>query len=245
MTKPIRQAILLAAGFGTRLKPLTLTTPKPLLPLDGMLLIDHQLRYLHRAGIETVVINLHHLGEKIRAHVGDGSRYGLEVHYSEETTILGTGGGIRLAATLLENGPFLLLNADAFIDVDLAALEQRHQESGALVTMALKRLSPEEKQTPIALDADGFIRAFGEGSHFYIGAQAIDPRALDALPPAGTPSCLIRNGYDTMLSEEKTIAAFIHDGYANDLGTPERYEQAKDDIAQGRFTLCNPEDHDE
>ena len=97
MTTAIDQAMLLAAGLGTRLRPLTLTTPKPLLPLDGCTLIDHQLRYLASAGIGRVAINLHHLGEKIRAHAGDGSRYGLSIHYSEEPEILGTGGGVKRA----------------------------------------------------------------------------------------------------------------------------------------------------
>jgi NDP-sugar pyrophosphorylase family protein len=233
----IAKAMLLAAGLGTRLRPLTLTTPKPLLPLDGALLIDHQLRYLRRAGIAEVMINLYHLGDQIRLHVGDGQAYGLRVHYSEEPDILGTGGGIKQAETFFGGDAFVALNADALIDADVAALVRRHLETGAAATMTLKEIRRGESYNPVAIDGDNFVTGFGTGTHFYTGLQVLGPEMLAALPPAGEVSCLVMDGYEKLLRGGKRVAAFIHRGYFNDLGTPERYDAAKGDVADGTFTL--------
>lgn len=106
------KAMILAAGRGERLLPLTERLPKPLIPIGGAPLIEHQLRWLQRAGIADVVINLHHLGERIAAALGDGSDIGVRIAYSREETLLDTGGGVRAALPLLGDEPFLLLNGD-------------------------------------------------------------------------------------------------------------------------------------
>jgi NDP-sugar pyrophosphorylase family protein len=236
--KPFRHALLLAAGLGTRLRPLTLTTPKPLLPLNGELLIDHQLYYLAAAGIEEVAINLHHLGHLIRKHVGDGRRYGLTVAYSEEPEILGTGGAIQKARPLAGTGAFLVLNADALLDADLAAVMDAHRASGAEATMVVKPLEPNDAFTPIAVDAHRQVSGFGTGRHYYTGLQILTPSIFEVLPPAGTEACLIRDGYQRLLERGAAIHAYEHQGYANDLGTPASYAQARADIVCGRFRLC-------
>lgn len=108
------KAMILAAGKGTRMLPLTIQTPKPLLKVAGQPLITHHLRALAAAGIHEVVINLHHLGEQIVSEIGDGSRFGLSVHYSVEDELLETGGGIVKALPLLGSEPFLVISADLF-----------------------------------------------------------------------------------------------------------------------------------
>lgn len=231
----ITQAILLAAGLGTRLKPLTLTLPKPLLPLDGELLVDHQLKFLAAAGVRDVAINLHHLGQMIRNHVGDGSRFGLAVRYSDEPAILGTGGGIRKAASLLDRGPLVALNADALIAVNLADVIERHFRARAAATMVVKELKAGDAYRPLLVEDDGMVKGFDGGKHFYTGLQIMGDEFLSSLPPSGRPSCLIEDGYRRALAEGKPIAAFIHAGFFSDLGTTERYERAKRDIAAGRF----------
>lgn len=235
MTTSIDTTMLLAAGLGTRLRPLTLSTPKPLLPLDGTLLIDHQLGYLRAAGVRRAVINLHHLGAKIRDHVGDGSRFGIEVRYSEEPEILGTGGGIKKAEAFLGEGSFLALNADALIDADIAAVVRRHEETKAAATMVVRPLGHGDGYTPVDIGPDSFVRGFGTGRHFYTGLQILGREMLDILPPAGQNACLIQDGYEALLAKGERVSSFVHEGYFNDLGTPERYEQAKRDIAAGRF----------
>ncbi len=233
----IDRAMILAAGLGTRLRPITNHTPKPLLPLDGSPLIDHQLRYLADYGIKSVVINLHHLGDRIREHVGDGSRYGVEVNYSDEPIILGTGGGIKQAARYFGRKPFVALNADALTEADIGAMIEQHLAGSFQATMALKAIDSSDGYTPIMVGEDGTIEAFGKGRYFYTGLQVLGPEIFDALPPTGTPSCLIAEGYKRMLERGAKIGAFIYDGYFNDMGTPERYEQAKVDIANGTFKL--------
>ncbi len=119
---PVTTAMILAAGRGSRLAPLTDDIPKPLLEVHGHPLIVHQLQWLKRAGIERVVINLFHLGNDIRQTLGDGSHFGLQIAYSEEPALLETGGGIAHARKLLGEDPFILLNGDIWTDFDFRTL---------------------------------------------------------------------------------------------------------------------------
>jgi len=118
----VTTAMILAAGRGSRLAPLTDDIPKPLLEVHGQPLISHQLRRLKRAGIERVVINLHHLGQDIRQALGDGNRFGLNIQYSAEPELLETGGGIAYAREFLGEAPFVLLNGDIWTDFDFTRL---------------------------------------------------------------------------------------------------------------------------
>lgn len=120
-------AMILAAGLGSRLQPLTQHTPKPLLQIRGIPLIEYHLTALARCGVAKVVINLHHLGEHIRQQLGDGKKFGLEIIYSEETTLLGTAGGIRHALQHLGPEPFLLISSDIFTDFPFESLAEQPQ----------------------------------------------------------------------------------------------------------------------
>lgn len=127
------KAMLLAAGRGERMRPLTLTTPKPLLPVGDITLIDHALKQLKLAGFRDVVINVHYLGEQIMTHCGDGSRFNLSIRYSIEETLLDTGGGIYRALPLLGDEPFLVLSADVWTDFPLRTLMQKKISGAHLV----------------------------------------------------------------------------------------------------------------
>ncbi|MDA8348965.1 MAG: nucleotidyltransferase family protein [Pseudomonadota bacterium] len=131
------KAMVLAAGRGERLRPLTDTVPKPLVPLAGRMLIEYHLEKLARAGIGEVVINLSWLGERIRAALGTGARYGLQIRYSEEGPVpLETGGGIAAALGLLGAEPFLVVNADVWTDLEFAALGPLPPEALASIVLA-------------------------------------------------------------------------------------------------------------
>lgn len=134
----IRRAMVLAAGRGTRLAPLTHTTPKPLVPVAGRPLLEHLLEFLRAGGITDVVINLHHLGHRIEEHVGDGRRFGVRVRYSWEDPILDTGGGIKRAEPLLAGEPFVVANGDSLLDLDLRQVFDFHRAHGALATMVVR-----------------------------------------------------------------------------------------------------------
>jgi NDP-sugar pyrophosphorylase family protein len=150
--------MVLAAGFGTRLRPLTLTTPKPLLPVADKPFLEHVLALLHAGGIRDVVINLHHLGHLIERHVGDGARFGLRVRYSPETTILDTGGGIKRAEPLLAGEPFIVMNGDSLLEVPLAEIADFHRASGAIATLALRADPEAARYGLVEIDADARVR---------------------------------------------------------------------------------------
>src|SRR5262249_49556351 len=134
----IRRAMVLAAGFGTRLRPLTLTVPKALVPVADKPFVEHLLALLHAGGIREVVINLHHLGDVIERHLGDGSRFGLAIRYSPDPTILDPGGGIKRAEMLRAGEPFVVANADSLLQVSLREVWEFHRAHGGIATLALR-----------------------------------------------------------------------------------------------------------
>lgn len=153
-------AILLCAGHGTRLRPLTDTYPKAMLPVAGRPLLGYTLPWLAANGVSDVVINLHHLGDQIRAFVGDGSAFGVHVRYLEEAELQGTAGTVRLADPLLGEDDVLVVYGDLLLDVDLAPLFARHRVGGADATLLVHRRVG--SNSVIDLDDDGRIRAFVE-----------------------------------------------------------------------------------
>jgi len=183
------RAMILAAGLGTRMRPLTLLRAKPALPVLNRPLLFWTLDQLRRAGVSDVMINLHHRPESIRSRVGDGRRFGLRVRYSYERRILGGAGGPRRVRDFFGKEPFLLLNGDMVFDFDLRAFMRAHRRSGARVTLALwPHPDPRHYGSVVTnragrvLSVAGLPRpAKGRVSHF-IGVQALDPSLLDALP---------------------------------------------------------------
>jgi NDP-sugar pyrophosphorylase family protein len=154
--------MVLAAGRGTRLAPLTATTPKPLVSVAGRPMLEHILAFLRAGGIREVVINLHHLGHVIEAHVGDGRRFGLAVRYSWEDPILDTGGGIKRAERLLAGEPFVVMNGDSLLELRLSEVIESHLAGGALATLVV-RPDPEASRYGLVEldDADRVRRVVG------------------------------------------------------------------------------------
>ena len=153
----IRRAMILAAGRGTRLAPLTDTTPKPLVPVAGRPLLEYILEFLHAGGISDVVINLHHLGQRIADHVGDGARFDLRVQYSWERQILDTGGGIKHAAPLLAGEAFVVVNGDSLLELRLQNVIAQHEARGAVATMVV-RADPTGRYPTVELDEHDRVR---------------------------------------------------------------------------------------
>src|SRR5271170_3043043 len=131
------RALVLAAGMGERLRPLSLDIPKPMLPLAGRPLIHYPLAMLKRAGITEVAINLHHLASKLEQGLGDGSQLGLRITYAPEPVLLGTGGPLNGLREFLGRDTFVIANSDTILDLDLAAMLAFHRERGAVTTIAL------------------------------------------------------------------------------------------------------------
>src|SRR3989442_12568668 len=242
------KAMVLAAGLGTRLRPLTDTLPKPLLPVAGRPLLEWNLLLLKRHGITEVIINLHHLGEQIVRALGDGARLGLRLAYSHEPTLQGTGGGIKQAAPFLKDGPFLVLNGDTLSECDLTALIAAHRVSGALATLAVRDDPEAATWGPITLDAQGRILQINGSpplaepraalpACMFAGIHVMEQAVLDAMP-SGAGSII--DVYDRLLRQGRPLYGYPMTGDWSDIGNPERYAQAQRDAAEGRLRL--PED---
>jgi MurNAc alpha-1-phosphate uridylyltransferase len=173
------RVMILAAGRGERLRPLTDRTPKPLLQIRGEPLIVHQLRWLAAAGIRDVVINLRHLGEQISARLGDGSAFGVRIRYSVETAPLETGGGIRQALPLLGATPFAIVNGDIWTDYPFDRLPTTL--GGALAHLVL---APRDQGSGDFGLEQGRVTRDAERPYTYCGIAVIAPELFDAAPPA-------------------------------------------------------------
>ena len=174
------KAMILAAGRGERLRPLTDRIPKPMLPITGEALIVHQIRWLRRAGITDIVINLHHLGAQIEERVGNGRDLGVNVRYSREETLLDTGGGVRAALPLLGLAPFLLLNGDIWTNYQFNRLVELAPATGHLVLTP----KPAHRETADFALVDGRVQRNGNDSDnlVFTGIAVINPTLFDAAP---------------------------------------------------------------
>jgi NDP-sugar pyrophosphorylase family protein len=235
--------MVLAAGLGTRLRPITDHVPKPLVEVGGKPMIEYPLRLLAGAGVERVVVNLHHLGEQVRAALGDGSRYGLRIDYSPEDPILDTGGGVARARALLGDEPFVLANCDALLDVDLAAVWKLHEERDALATLVVRADPEAERYGALHLDPTGRVRRFlgrpatAEGplvERMFCGVHVLSPEIFAYLPAKPVFS-ITREVYGPLVESRAPIFGYDHPGYWRDLGTPESLAEARADLLSGRF----------
>ena len=236
--------MILAAGLGTRLRPLTNMIPKPLLPIAGTPLIVWNLLLLKRHGFHDVVINLHHLGPMIEQALGNGSRYGLRIVYSREPVILGTGGGLKQAEPFFGGEPFVVLNGDTLFDLDLGGLAAVHRQSRAVATMAVRADPEPERWGAVELDAARHVwRINGRGKEagkpaekrMFAGVHLMHPRLLAEVPD-GRESSIIE-AYVRAIQAGETVAGCELSGYWSDIGTPERYAQAQRDVEAGLIDL--------
>jgi mannose-1-phosphate guanylyltransferase / phosphomannomutase len=150
------KAMILAAGFGTRLFPLTIDRTKPAIPFLGKPLVGYVAEYIAKFGFKDVIVNLHHQPESVKKALGDGSDYGVQIHYTEEVPdILGTAGALDNARHLLEDETFLVVNGKIITDIDISEAIETHKKSGAIATMVLKPNVKREKFTEVMVE-DGF-----------------------------------------------------------------------------------------
>ncbi|MBF0263095.1 MAG: nucleotidyltransferase family protein [Magnetococcales bacterium] len=219
------QAMILAAGYGKRLRPLTDTLPKPLVEMGGRPLLDHTLTRLAGLGIRRVVINVHHLADQIIAHVGDGAGFGLEVVWSRESVLLETGGGVRLALTHLGAEPFLAVNGDVAWDLALAPLIRGFDAARMDGLLGLVPTPDGGRGDFIVDPVSGGLRrsVAGEAGWIYSGLQMARPGALEGYPIE--PFSLNRF-YDDAIQAGRLFGVVL-EGFWADIGTPERLERTR------------------
>jgi NDP-sugar pyrophosphorylase family protein len=244
------KGMILAAGLGTRLRPLTLERPKAAVPVAGRPAAAWAARALAGASLTHVAVNLHHLPGGVREALGDGSDLGVRIDYSPEPdAILGTGGGMRRALEILGPGPLVVINGDVISDVDVRALVETHQRAGAPVTLALVP-HPHHERYGTVTALDGLVTSIvgrrarshrepspHEAPLVFTGIHVMDPGAQRLLPGEG---CVVRETFFAMLEQGMPIAAYVHDGYWNDIGTPREYLRCNLDILAGRAGRLAP-----
>jgi NDP-sugar pyrophosphorylase family protein len=226
------KAMLLTAGLGERMFPLTLAQPKPAIPVLGRPIVVQLLHWLRQRGVDEAVLNLHYFPQAIRAIVGEGDCPGLPaVRYScEREAILGTAGGLRHAAELLRgDGPIVVCNSDFLSDIDLQAALETHRSSGCLATLVLA--PPRPGYSVVRCDAAGRVISIGgtpdvepsrvAGEHLFTGCHIIEEELLERIP-AGRPSDIVRDVY-RRLSADGRLGSVVHDGFWWEFGSPELY----------------------
>ena len=241
------KAMILAAGLGTRLRPLTATIPKPLLPVGGMPLILWNLLLLRAHGLCDVIINLHYLGHLIEEAIGDGSRWDMQVRYSYEPTLLGTGGGLKAAEWFFEKQPFLVINGDTLIELDVQALITFHRTHGGVATLVLRDDPHPAQWGAVESDSQNRIRRInGRGmsqghstgsliERMFAGVHILHPSVLQDAPPGSSFSII--DSYTNELARDSRMFGFIHTAYWSDIGTVERYAHAQADAEAGLISL--------
>lgn len=226
------KAMVLAAGKGERMRPVTLTLPKPAIPVLGRPILGQVLADLARRGVRRVAVNTHHLPEIVHRIVGDGSALGLEAveWFDEREILLGTGGALRNAAVALRGeGTILVRNSDFLADIDLARAAESHRASGLPATLVVVPARP--GYTPVDVGRDGRVLAIGGRPSVpveevalratFTGCHLIEEEVLDRLPETG-PSDVVREVYRPLVDEGR-LGAFAHPGDWLEFGTPREY----------------------
>jgi NDP-sugar pyrophosphorylase family protein len=231
--------MILAAGLGTRLRPLTRILPKPLLPIANRPILEYTFSLLARSGlgVEDVIVNAHHLADLLEDGLRDLDDSGLQVHVSRERKILGTAGGLKKVQSFLHDGTFLLLNGDFLIDIDLQEVVDFHRRKGAKATMVLR----EDGTGKVCVDGKGMVRRVIEGAEAlspgwkradFTGIHVLEPEVL-GLIPRNTPWEINLQVYPEMLQRRWSVAGFLHQGYWREAGDPVRYLAANLEVISG------------
>jgi NDP-sugar pyrophosphorylase family protein len=226
------RAFLLAAGLGTRFRPVTETLPKPLAPYLNVPLARAHLRRLLGGGISQAAVNLHHLGDQVMKDLVDHAAELPKLRFFPETKILGTAGGLRNAGDFLSSGDFLVVNSDAAIEPDYASLLRRHREAGRAATLLVVENREPDRYTPLQSEGDritGFggdpARAGGAGPLLYTGVCVLAPRLLARIPPGETS--LVADLWQPLLDEGRDEIGWVaHEGSFADLGSPRDFLRA-------------------
>ncbi|MDX6404431.1 MAG: mannose-phosphate guanylyltransferase [Blastocatellia bacterium] len=226
------KAMILAAGYGERLWPLTCDRTKPAMPVLGKPLVGYVAEYLAKYGIEDVIVNLHHQPGSVRQALGDGSDFGVRLEYVHEPIILGTSGALDNARQLLQDDTFVVMNGKLITDLDLSAAVETHRRTQALATLVLLRNSKYERFSVVET-LDGLVKNFAgmpsstpdadaEPPLMFTGIHILEPRIFEYIPP-GVFSDSVTNVYLPAIAKGERIAAHVAEGMWYELSTLNRY----------------------
>ncbi len=240
--------MILAAGEGIRLRPLTLETPKILLPIGGVLLVEYTLAWLKSHGISEVAINLYHLGSKVKNYLGDGSRFGMKIVYSEEETLLGTAGGVKRMEHFFD-GTFVVFYGDNLTDFDLSTMVEFHREKKALATLAIfespnpsdvgvVEMNRNERILRLVEKPKSAIPNFQSSVLSNGGAYVLEKEVLDYIP-SGRFSDFARDIFPELIASGLPVYGYRlrPEDYLLDIGTMDKYQQSNKDVKAGAVKI--------
>jgi len=237
------KAVVMAGGEGSRLRPLTINRPKPMVPLVNKPVLFHILELLKRHGITQVVVTLQYMADMVQDYFGDGSAMGMEISYSIEEIPLGTAGSVKNAQKNLDD-TFIVISGDAVTDFDLTAIVQYHKAKGAIATLTLYRVPNPLEYGVVILNGEGRIQAFQEKPSWgqvisdtvNTGIYVLEPQALD-LFEAGKPFDFSKDLFPMLLEKGEPLYGYVSGGYWCDIGNIQEYIRACSDVLEGRVHL--------
>jgi mannose-1-phosphate guanylyltransferase/phosphomannomutase len=238
------KAVVMAGGEGTRLRPMTANQPKPLLPVVNRPIMEHVLRLLRRHGFTDTVVTVQFLASLIRNYFGDGAELGMDLQYATEETPLGTAGSVKNAESALRDGRFVVISGDALTDIDLTDMAKFHQDHGALVTVALKRVPNPLEFGIVIADEEGRIDRFLEkptwGQVFSdtvnTGIYMMEPEIFEHVE-AGVSVDWSSDVFPRLLEMGAPVYGYVADAYWEDVGTLESYVQVQADVLNGQVDV--------
>lgn len=240
----------MAAGLGTRLRPITQAIPKPVVPVGNVAIVEQLVRLLEAHGVEEVIANLHWFPEQVEGRLGDGSAFGVEVSYRLEEQLLGTAGGVRNVADFLTatgDDVFLVLAGDALTDIDLTAFAAAHRANDGVATLAVKKVADVSEYGVIVTDSDGRVQGFQEkpdpaealSDLVNCMVYAFSPEVFDYFPIDEMPDPIdfANDVFPALLADDIPFHVHEIDSYWNDVGTLPEYLQGNFDAIEGRVEL--------
>ncbi|MDY6794636.1 MAG: NDP-sugar synthase [Actinomycetota bacterium] len=241
------KAMILAAGLGTRLRPLTVEISKPMVPIVNRPVMEHIVELLYRHGFRDIYVNLHWHPDVITSHFGDGAKWGVSLSYSYEEKLLGTAGGVKKLEGELGDGTFLVISGDALTDLDLTALVDFHRGHGAIATLVTTPVSDPSKYGVVITDEEGRITGFQEKpkreeARSYVansGIYVFEPGVLEMMPE-GSFYDFGSQLFPRFLEEGLDFYGYIHLDYWNDVGSLEEYKAGNFDALNGKVDIKIP-----
>ncbi len=238
------KAVIIAGGLGTRLRPLTDKTPKPIVPVANRPFVVHQIENLVRHGISEVVLSLHYLPHEIKKILGDGKQWGIKIRYSVEEHPLGTAGAVKNAERFFDEGPIIVFNGDILTDINISKILNFHREKRATVTLALTEV---EDPTPFGLiltEKDGRVKKFLEkpgremitARTINAGIYVVDPKIFEEVA-VGQEYSFERQLFPSLLEKGVPIYGYLSEAYWIDIGNPEKYKEAHQAILRGEVSV--------
>jgi len=242
------KAMIMAAGLGTRLRPLTDLISKPMAPIVNMPVMEHIVRLLAEHNFTEIICNLHWYPDVIRDYFGDGSKWGVNIFYSYEKKLLGTAGGVNNVEDFFENQTFLVISGDSLTDIDLTGAKEFHEKKGGIATLILTEVEDTSQYGVVIIDKDNRIKGFQEkplsgeakSNLANSGIYFFEPDIFSFMPGKGEFCDFGKNVFPGLLDKNIEYYGYNHSHYWNDVGSLDEYQQGNFDALEGKVNVNIP-----